>query len=271
MLQPTDLKRCPRCREEKVLEGNFYRAPSQNSGWSGYCIPCLKAKAVEWQKINPEKKREADRKHNLKPERRKKTRERLDRWALENPEKAKECQRKRTASYVAAHPERIRATQKKFRQSPKGKELVRRYRQSEHGKAHHREWQRAYRKTVVAKIREVLRFTRRAYGHLAFAQDLGRLVRGWLAIVQAFNSACAFCASPGDPMSLEVEHLTPRIRGGLDDLANFAPACRSCNGSKHDKTVEEYSEYRVRVGDPPLTHTPEKIRELSERIAKEDL
>lgn len=54
-------KTCPRCSETKLAEGNFYRTNRPvGDGFHGYCIPCVKAAAVEWQKANPEKKRASD-------------------------------------------------------------------------------------------------------------------------------------------------------------------------------------------------------------------
>jgi hypothetical protein len=60
-------KKCPRCCEEKLAEGNFYSVNrTSGDGYAGYCIACTKIQAVAWQKNNPDKKRESDRKVRAK-------------------------------------------------------------------------------------------------------------------------------------------------------------------------------------------------------------
>lgn len=43
-----------------------------------------------------------------------------------------------------------------------------------------------------------------------------------------------------------IEHMTPRARGGLDDMDNLVAACRSCNYSKKTKTAEEFIAHRAK-------------------------
>jgi len=267
-LLPPDVKRCCRCKLEKVVGENFYRSKSKGQrGWGGYCIPCVKIKAVEWQKANPAKKKASDHKQWLKPERQRKMRERLDRWAQENPERAREVARAGYERYKQRHPDRIVTIQARFAKSPKGRAAQKRWRASEKGKAAHREHERERRRTSVAhKIREVLRWSKRYYGRLP-SGDVPALVRGWMAIVEAFGNACAFCGLAGDAMSLEIEHLTPRVVGGRDELANFAPSCRSCNATKHHRAAEDFAEYVVDVGRGPLRMHPAEIRRISAAVA----
>jgi len=49
---------------------------------------------------------------------------------------------------------------------------------------------------------------------------------------------CAYCGSQEGPF--EVDHVHPWSRGGRDDLENLTVACRPCNQSKRDRTVEEW-------------------------------
>ena len=46
---------------------------------------------------------------------------------------------------------------------------------------------------------------------------------------------CEYCLAPEAIFNspLEVEHVLPRERGGLDEESNLALACRSCNASKY--------------------------------------
>ncbi len=47
---------------------------------------------------------------------------------------------------------------------------------------------------------------------------------------------CEYCRAPEEVFNfpLEIEHITPQARGGTDDLANLALACRACNLFKSD-------------------------------------
>ncbi len=59
-LTPDGKKRCPNCGEEKAAADNFYRVKG-GDGFHGYCKPCVKLRAVGWQKTNPARKRLLDR------------------------------------------------------------------------------------------------------------------------------------------------------------------------------------------------------------------
>ena len=49
---------------------------------------------------------------------------------------------------------------------------------------------------------------------------------------------CEYCLAPEaiSPRRFEVEHITPRARGGSDNLENLALACSPCNGRKAQAT-----------------------------------
>jgi len=58
--------------------------------------------------------------------------------------------------------------------------------------------------------------------------------RQYAEVAQRANHQCEFCLAPEEFFNspFEVEHLVPRARGGINELANLALACRNCNGSK---------------------------------------
>lgn len=64
---------------------------------------------------------------------------------------------------------------------------------------------------------------------------------------QAGVCPCCFLpiASVGDA---EVDHTTPLARGGKHHPSNFMLAHTQCNKEKHNKTLAEHWEWRVRVG-----------------------
>lgn len=53
-----------------------------------------------------------------------------------------------------------------------------------------------------------------------------------------FNRTCVYCKKQNLP--LEIEHLTPKSRGGTNRVKNLAIACHKCNQRKGNKTAEEF-------------------------------
>lgn len=56
------------------------------------------------------------------------------------------------------------------------------------------------------------------------------------------NYTCAYCGIRG--VALECDHIVPLSRGGPNSDDNLTTACRRCNQSKRDKTVEEWRAQR---------------------------
>lgn len=48
--------------------------------------------------------------------------------------------------------------------------------------------------------------------------------------------ACHYCGKPAS----HVDHVTPRSRGGTNELSNLVPACALCNLTKARRTAEEW-------------------------------
>lgn len=59
-------------------------------------------------------------------------------------------------------------------------------------------------------------------------------------LLEKFERTCAYCGKRDVP--LEIEHLTPKSRGGSDRVSNLAIACRPCNQKKGNMTAEEFCE-----------------------------
>ena len=58
---------------------------------------------------------------------------------------------------------------------------------------------------------------------------------------------CAYCGCALG-VGAEVDHKTPLSRGGTKWPENLALACRTCNRDKHNKTAEEFSDWREELG-----------------------
>ena len=64
-------------------------------------------------------------------------------------------------------------------------------------------------------------------------------------LLEKFNRTCVYCGAKDVP--LEVEHLTPRSRGGSNRVSNLAISCKSCNQKKNTQTAEEFGHPEVQA------------------------
>lgn len=60
-----------------------------------------------------------------------------------------------------------------------------------------------------------------------------------IMVFERDGHVCTYC---GSTEQLECDHIVPVSRGGGNDLMNLTTACRSCNRSKGDKLVSEWSQ-----------------------------
>lgn len=61
-------------------------------------------------------------------------------------------------------------------------------------------------------------------------------------VYSKYNGHCAYCGEKLEYKDMQVDHIDPYIRGGMDNLSNYNPACRSCNFYKDTMTVEQFRE-----------------------------
>jgi hypothetical protein len=66
-----------------------------------------------------------------------------------------------------------------------------------------------------------------------------------LEIAARDGLVCHYCAATVKPSNFTVDHITPVIKGGTDDLSNLVACCRSCN-SKNG--VKDYSAFVGQAG-----------------------
>lgn len=74
---------------------------------------------------------------------------------------------------------------------------------------------------------------------------MGYTIREYLA--EKFAHKCCYCGKPqGKGVRFEVEHLTPKARGGSNRITNLGWACHDCNEAKGNLTCEEFGHPKVR-------------------------
>ena len=83
---------------------------------------------------------------------------------------------------------------------------------------------------------------------------LGYTIREYLA--EKFDHKCCYCGKPqGNSVRFEVEHMTPKSRGGSDRVINLGWACHNCNDAKGEKTAEEFGHPEVRkIAESGMKH-----------------
>ncbi len=231
-------KQCPKCQKWKLAVMCFYKvARVVGDGYAGYCKECTKKKVIEWQGNNPEKKAASDKKIKAKmtPEQKLRQKEAVQRWDQQNREKRSGYVKKyrtnnvdkvlaREARYRRNNKEKIQAMQRKYHQKPEIKE-ANRLRMLE------------YRKTPEYRIYNRARQERR------YTDSKNLSSEQWIALIDEFNSCCAYCGQKHRAAQLHMDHIHPFSLGGRLEPGNVVPSCKGCNSMKQDKTLEEFHKY----------------------------
>jgi len=134
--------------------------------------------------------------------------------------------RERFAEYLKTYNERpevqkrAREWRAEWRDNNREKlaEASRRYLQAEHGKLQHRLTSSRRR----ARLRQV---------------ECTLTKEQWFAVLEAYGYRCAYC---GAEDRLTIDHVEPISKGGAHTAKNVVPACKPCNDSKSDRSVDEW-------------------------------
>lgn len=62
-----------------------------------------------------------------------------------------------------------------------------------------------------------------------------------LAVYRRDNFTCQYCGAAPPEVEIHIEHRTPVVRGGTNELDNLCVACADCNLRKHTMTAEEFT------------------------------
>jgi 5-methylcytosine-specific restriction endonuclease McrA len=147
-------------------------------------------------------------------------------------------------AYYAKNRETMR--HRRMANASKRKEQMRQWREA------NPQWSKLYYQANKERLRksfrvryhanpEVYRSNTRRYNARKRAGKRKSLVPTTRQLVQQrfelFRNRCVYC---GSEQNLEADHVLALKRGGIDEPENIVPACRSCNGSKHARPVEDW-------------------------------
>lgn len=118
---------------------------------------------------------------------------------------------------VYSRSTRGKETQLKHKNTPKYKETLKRYLNSDNGKLNVK--RAKYRRRIQIKENSV-----------------PYTVENLQKLVNIFGNVCVYCGGQWD----SIDHVVPLSKGGKDALHNLVPACRKCNSSKNAKDISEW-------------------------------
>lgn len=61
-------------------------------------------------------------------------------------------------------------------------------------------------------------------------------------ILEKTNGHCAYCGCPISSEEMQVDHIMPLRKGGVDAIENMLPACRSRNHYKSTLSIQQFRE-----------------------------
>jgi 5-methylcytosine-specific restriction endonuclease McrA len=169
-------------------------------------------------------------------------RKRMQRWRRDNPDRDQATAERARRALKERDPDYHRRwySENREQERQRTKLIMRRLRKERP------ELERAARARYRKRNADAIRLREGANTHQRRAQKastarsiLGGYSRAYMVTVIAdvLSDPCAYCGGE----SATLDHIVPLSRGGLHIPANLAPACHSCNSSKCNRLLHEWS------------------------------
>lgn len=71
-------------------------------------------------------------------------------------------------------------------------------------------------------------------------RNKSRRLRIRFNVLKKFNFTCHYCGRKSPNVILEIDHLYPKSKGGLNRESNYVVACKDCNRGKGDIILNEF-------------------------------
>lgn len=212
-------KTCNVCKQSFPATAEYFaRNKTKRCGLNNTCKPCNSKKLAQWKLDNPERYKAS------KKEYQEIHRQEISAKALERERKNPELGRKRKAKYKKIHADKVRTAENKRRERDKERILL--YKK-EYYESHKELWRLAAVRRRATKAKADGYFTDEDVQKIYIAQ----------------SGKCSYCGIELNG-AYEIDHIEPLSRGGSNWPHNLCCACKPCNRSKFNRTVEEWKEVR---------------------------
>lgn len=233
------MKHCSKCFEVLPMNKNYFGIGKKNKdGFQYSCKRCSRDENKKHYKENTEKYKTRIKKYQTNNQKSiadskrkyyKKNKKRHSNLMAEWHSKNKDKQRTYSKNYRLRNKEKIKQINREW------------YRNNKHKRAQYYKKNKDYILKRTAKRRKDNPLISRVHSH-KYRQKKKLLksnftIDQWRECLTHFNHQCAYCDCTE---KLEQEHVIPVSKGGHYTADNIIPACRSCNASKNNKSLEEW-------------------------------
>jgi 5-methylcytosine-specific restriction endonuclease McrA len=93
-----------------------------------------------------------------------------------------------------------------------------------------KEYKRGYLKRLSPERKEEIRL-----------REKHRRLELRFSILKRDNFTCQYCGRKAPDVILQIDHMFPKSKGGLDKIENYKTTCQECNLGKSDKILSEFN------------------------------
>ncbi|HQE49833.1 MAG TPA: HNH endonuclease [Fervidobacterium sp.] len=244
-------KICNKCRKELPMTKEFfYSDKGKKDGLSTFCKECKKQSSLNTYYKHKDKYRERKSKYGkeyyqkhrdyyleVNAQWRKNNKERMKETHKEWYEKNKEDKLEKNRQWIKENKEYHNELKEKWKQENPGYHKEYRIKNRDKMQRASRLWMKnnPERAKIIRANAKNRRRAREEKVESTLTSD------EWESILKKYNYRCAYC---GSGEKIEMDHVVPISKGGGHTFENVVPACRSCNASKSNKDLDEWSGYK---------------------------